>query len=86
MVTSRFCLLDPPRKQWSVLRLEEGEYGVAFVVPSFKQKMFKRALRTEKHGEAEWEITQECLPHSSLYVTGKMEEKKPPEADMKYVS
>lgn len=25
IVTSRFCLLDPPRKQWSVLRHEEGE-------------------------------------------------------------
>lgn len=25
MVTSVFCLLDPPRKEWSVLRQEEGE-------------------------------------------------------------
>lgn len=26
MVTSRFCLFDLPRKQWSTLRPEEGEY------------------------------------------------------------
>ncbi|MXQ90989.1 hypothetical protein E5288_WYG005544 [Bos mutus] len=60
-----------------------GEVGIAFVVPSFKKKMYKRVLRAGEHGEAGWKLTQECF-HYSLYVTGKMEEKKPPEADMKY--
>jgi len=62
-----------------------GEVGIAFVVPSFKKKMYKRVLRAGEHGEAGWKLTQKCF-HYSLYVTGKMEEKKPPEADMKYVS
>lgn len=48
-----------------------GEVGIAFVVPSFKKKMYKRVLRAGEHGEAGWKLTQKCF-HYSLYVTGKM--------------
>lgn len=50
------------------------------------RRCLKGHLSAGEHGEAEWEFPQECFPHFSLYILGKLEEKKPPEADMKYVS